>query len=169
MRDLVLTAFVAILLPFCLARPWIGILAWTWVGLMVPQMQTWGFARGVPFAMLIAGATLAGILFTKDRKPIPWTREAVLLALLWGMFLLSTIFAIMPERAWDQLMKVSKILLFVFLTLMFFQDRTRLRYLYLVHRNEGGNPTETLLTDRPLLAAVGLWGVYCGAVIYLAR
>ena len=43
------------------------------------------------------------------------------------------------------------------------------RYLYLVHRNEGGNPTETLLTDRPLMAAVGLWAVYCGAVIYLAR
>jgi 4-hydroxybenzoate polyprenyltransferase len=44
-----------------------------------------------------------------------------------------------------------------------------LRYLWLVHRNEGGNPTETLLTDRALLAAVVLWGAYCGAVIYLAR
>lgn len=44
-----------------------------------------------------------------------------------------------------------------------------LRYLYLVHRNEGGNPTETLLTDRALMAAVVLWGVYCGAVIYFAR
>ncbi len=43
------------------------------------------------------------------------------------------------------------------------------RYLYLVHRNEGGNPTETLLTDRPLMAAVVLWGAYCGAIIYLAR
>jgi 4-hydroxybenzoate polyprenyltransferase len=44
-----------------------------------------------------------------------------------------------------------------------------LRYLYLVHRNEGGNPTETLLTDRALMAAVLLWAIYCGAVIYLAR
>ena len=44
-----------------------------------------------------------------------------------------------------------------------------LRYLYLVHRNEGGNPTETLLTDRSLLLAVFLWGAYCGAIIYLAR
>ncbi len=44
-----------------------------------------------------------------------------------------------------------------------------LRYLWLVHRNEGGNPTETLLTDRSLLAAVVLWGAYCGAIIYLAR
>jgi 4-hydroxybenzoate polyprenyltransferase len=44
-----------------------------------------------------------------------------------------------------------------------------LRYLYLVHRNEGGNPTETLLTDRSLMAAVVLWGAYCGAIIYLTR
>jgi 4-hydroxybenzoate polyprenyltransferase len=37
------------------------------------------------------------------------------------------------------------------------------RYLYLVHQREGGgNPSETLLTDRPLLACVALWG---GAVI----
>jgi 4-hydroxybenzoate polyprenyltransferase len=43
-----------------------------------------------------------------------------------------------------------------------------LRYLYLVHRNEGGNPTETLLTDRSLLLAVVLWGAYCGAIIYFA-
>jgi 4-hydroxybenzoate polyprenyltransferase len=44
-----------------------------------------------------------------------------------------------------------------------------LRYLYLVHRNADGNPTETLLTDRPLMAAVVLWGLYCGVVIYSAR
>lgn len=44
-----------------------------------------------------------------------------------------------------------------------------IRYLYLVHRNEGGNPTETLLTDRSLLVAVVLWGAYCGAIIYFAR
>jgi 4-hydroxybenzoate polyprenyltransferase len=44
-----------------------------------------------------------------------------------------------------------------------------LRYLYLVHRHEGGSPTETLLTDRSLLAAVVAWGLYCGGVIYLSR
>jgi 4-hydroxybenzoate polyprenyltransferase len=44
-----------------------------------------------------------------------------------------------------------------------------LRYLYLVHGKEGGNPTETLLTDRSLLAAVMLWAVYCGGFIYIAR
>ena len=44
-----------------------------------------------------------------------------------------------------------------------------LRYLYLVHRNDAGNPTETLLTDRSLLATVVLWAGYCGTIIYLAR
>jgi 4-hydroxybenzoate polyprenyltransferase len=44
-----------------------------------------------------------------------------------------------------------------------------LRYLYLVHRNADSNPTETLLTDRPLLAAVVAWALYCGAIIYVAR
>jgi 4-hydroxybenzoate polyprenyltransferase len=40
------------------------------------------------------------------------------------------------------------------------------RYLYLVHKGNGGNPTETLLTDRALLIDVLLWILYCGWVIY---
>ena len=34
------------------------------------------------------------------------------------------------------------------------------RYLYLVHRKEqGGSPSDLLLTDRPLLVAVALWAL----------
>ncbi len=40
------------------------------------------------------------------------------------------------------------------------------RYLYLVHQKSRGSPTETLLTDRSLLATVVLWVLYCGWVIY---
>jgi 4-hydroxybenzoate polyprenyltransferase len=42
------------------------------------------------------------------------------------------------------------------------------RYLYLVHRRaDGGNPSETLLTDRPLLACVALWGLAVIVIIYV--
>jgi 4-hydroxybenzoate polyprenyltransferase len=41
-----------------------------------------------------------------------------------------------------------------------------IRYLYLVHARADGNPTDTLLTDRGLLAAVGAWSVYCAWIIY---
>lgn len=41
------------------------------------------------------------------------------------------------------------------------------RYLYLVHKREGGgNPSETLVTDRPLLICVALWGVSIIALVY---
>ena len=41
------------------------------------------------------------------------------------------------------------------------------RYLYLVHRKAGGgNPSDLLLTDRPLLACVLLWGLTSVLIIY---
>jgi 4-hydroxybenzoate polyprenyltransferase len=43
------------------------------------------------------------------------------------------------------------------------------RYLYLVHRREqGGSPTDVLLTDRPLLVAVALWAATIVAIVYMA-
>jgi len=41
------------------------------------------------------------------------------------------------------------------------------RYLYLVHqRKEGGNPTQLLLSDQPLLIDVALWIVTASVVLY---
>jgi 4-hydroxybenzoate polyprenyltransferase len=41
------------------------------------------------------------------------------------------------------------------------------RYLYLVHqKREGGSPAALLLTDRPLLACVALWGLSVAALLY---
>lgn len=41
------------------------------------------------------------------------------------------------------------------------------RYLYLVHRREGGgSPAETLLTDRPLLLCIALWTATVVLIIY---
>jgi 4-hydroxybenzoate polyprenyltransferase len=43
------------------------------------------------------------------------------------------------------------------------------RYLYLVHRkDQGGSPSDVLLTDRPLLLAVALWGAAVIAIVYTA-
>lgn len=41
------------------------------------------------------------------------------------------------------------------------------RYLYLVHqREEGGNPTQLLLSDRPLMVDIFLWLVVCTLLLY---
>jgi 4-hydroxybenzoate polyprenyltransferase len=44
------------------------------------------------------------------------------------------------------------------------------RYLYLVHqRDGGGDPSEMLMTDRPLLTCVALWGIAVVAILYGPR
>ncbi len=44
------------------------------------------------------------------------------------------------------------------------------RYLYLVHvRHEGGDPSELLFRDRPLLIAILLWGLTVVAILVLER
>lgn len=42
------------------------------------------------------------------------------------------------------------------------------RYLYLVHKRDmGGNPTEALFSDWPLLINILLWAVAAGAILYI--
>ena len=41
------------------------------------------------------------------------------------------------------------------------------RYLYLIHKHDGGaNPSETLISDRPILICVALWACAVAVVIY---
>ncbi len=41
------------------------------------------------------------------------------------------------------------------------------RYLYLVHRKDkGGNPTEIMISDLPMLINIGLWASVAGVVVY---
>jgi 4-hydroxybenzoate polyprenyltransferase len=43
------------------------------------------------------------------------------------------------------------------------------RFLYQVyHKNGGGNPARTLITDGPLLVNILLWGAVCGVILYTA-
>jgi 4-hydroxybenzoate polyprenyltransferase len=40
------------------------------------------------------------------------------------------------------------------------------RYLYLVHQRGAGSPSEVLLTDRPLVICIALWGLAVIAIVY---
>jgi probable O-glycosylation ligase (exosortase A-associated) len=132
MRDLALTAIIIGLLPVSFFRPWIGILAWYWFGLMNPHMFTWGFARGMPFAMMIALATLVGTLIARDRKPIPWNGELVLVAIFFAYCTFTTFFAWEPAPAWGYWEQFGKILLMTFVATMFIYGKARVRALMLV-------------------------------------
>ena len=132
MRDVLVVSVILGLVPVSLKRPWLGVLAWYWIAYFVPHGLTWGFAKTFPVAVLIGGATLVGFLFTKDRKPLPkdWTTYFMLACVV--QFTLTTILAHNPDLAWGKWDRVMKILLMTFVTMSLFQDRARLRWLYMV-------------------------------------
>jgi len=126
MRDIALTVVIFSLLPFVFARPWFGILLWTWVGLMNPHRLTFGFAYNFPFAEVIGIVTIIAIVLSKEPKSLPMRAPVVLLLALNAWMLVTTIYALFPDDAWRQLTKVAKIQLFVFLTILVMQSRERI-------------------------------------------
>jgi hypothetical protein len=90
--DMLLTVLIVATLPVCVLRPWIGMLVFALIGYMNPHRLLDGFAYDMPYAKMVAVATLAGLLITRERYALPRTREVYLLAALWVMFACSTIF-----------------------------------------------------------------------------
>src|SRR6185437_8738420 len=129
MRDYVLTLVVFMLVPVCLVRPWLGFLTWFWLGLMNPHRLTWDFAYSMPFAAWVGGATLVGMFFARDRKPILWTRETVLMVVLFVYFSFTTLLAWAPDHAWPELEKVGKIFL---MTILIYGKRRIMAMLYTI-------------------------------------
>ncbi|MDA8381966.1 MAG: putative O-glycosylation ligase, exosortase A system-associated [Betaproteobacteria bacterium] len=132
MRDIVLTIVIFSLLPSCFVRPWFGVLVWSWIGFMNPHKLCWGFAQNMPFAMMVGIATLAGLMVSRDKKPIPWSRELVLMLVLLAYFTVTSCFAWAPLHAWPEWEKVVKVFLMIFVTTMLIFGKKRIRALLLV-------------------------------------
>lgn len=129
MRDIVFALFIAGILPFILRRPFIGLLVWSWLGYMNPHRLCYGFAVSFPWVQLIAIVTLVGLVASKERKRIPWSAVSVLLVmfLLWtGM---TTLYAAVPDAAWEKWQEFAKVTVMVFVTFMLINNRERMHWL----------------------------------------
>jgi probable O-glycosylation ligase (exosortase A-associated) len=129
MRDLFVTMVVFGSLPLILARPWIGIIMWSWLGYMNPHRLTWGFAYAMPFAQIVALTTLAAMLFSKEKKKLTWSPEITVLTLFILWMLITTYFALEPDAALEQLDKVLKIQLMTYVTLILMASKERIEAL----------------------------------------
>lgn len=130
MRDLALTAVIFGLLPFVFKRPWLGVLLWTWIGMMSPHRLTWDFAYSMPFAAIVGVVTLLAFLFSKEPKRFPITPVTATLILLVLWMNVSYVFGIntgsYPYVQWDKVMKIQ---LFIAVTMMVMNSAERIRWL----------------------------------------
>ncbi|HET8555187.1 MAG TPA: putative O-glycosylation ligase, exosortase A system-associated [Rhodanobacteraceae bacterium] len=129
MRDVALALFIFGLIPFMLTRPYIGLLVWSWLGYMNPNRLTFGFAYSFPWVELVAVVTMVGIVFSSERKRIPLSSVSLLLFLFIAWAGITTIFAVVPDFAFEKFMEFLKIMVMVFVTLMLVSSRERLHWL----------------------------------------
>ena len=139
MRDIFVLAIIFGSVPLCFLNPYFGILMWNWVAIFNPHRFTYGFAYNFPVAYVIALPTMAGMAVTRKINRNIFTRETTLLILLWVWFAVTIfyasnvpIFAVHIHSGMEQLVRVSKVLLVIFLTILLVTSRDRLRNLFLV-------------------------------------
>jgi probable O-glycosylation ligase (exosortase A-associated) len=129
MRSIALALVIFGTIPFILARPYLGLLVWSWLGYMNPHRLTFGFAYSFPWVMLIAIVTLVSLAISKESKRIPLSIVSVLLGVLLVWTGITTFFAVVPSSAWDEWQQFAKILVMVFVTLVLANTRERLHWL----------------------------------------
>ena len=139
MRDYLIVAFVVGAAPFCLFRPYLGVLMSSWIAYFNPHRFAWGFATHFPVAQVVVIPTIIGALFTKDMNRRIVTRETLLLALLWlwiGLTLMNAHFEpLFSDHLADgmtRFIEISKIMVLTFLTMFLINSKKKLKYLLIV-------------------------------------
>lgn len=133
MRDLLVFVLFIGVLPQCYLRPWVGLMAFSFLAYNRTQDLTWGFARSLPISQFIALATLAGWL-TVEPRPLsvrdPRNRVQWLLWLVIGVSIFANEFRY--DVQWNRYVELGKVILIAQLTAAFIVNRARLRQMMAV-------------------------------------
>lgn len=126
MRDIAVSLVVFGLIPFIIFRAHWGIYLSAWLGYMNPHRLCYGFAYSIPFTQFVALATLAGLLFSKEKKRMVWSGEVVLLIVFILWMGVTTSQALFYDDALEQYTKVIKIQILTFLAIILLTSREKL-------------------------------------------
>lgn len=125
MLDLAITGFTLSLLGVGLRRPFVWVLAYLYIDILVPQKISWSLLASLPISLIAFVLAFLGWVLLDDKRDSRFTFRQGLIVLLLLYCGLTTMFADWPEAAADKWAWVWKALVFaLFLPLTL---RTRLR------------------------------------------
>lgn len=129
MRDIAITLIVAVGCFFTLKHAYVGVLLWAWISYMNPHRLAYGFAYGMPYAYITAIVLIGSMFFSKEVKRL--SKDSIIY--IWLFFILymgiTSIFAFYQDLAFEFYIKVIKIQLIAFLSMMLMDDINKLRNL----------------------------------------
>ena len=129
MRDILVTLIVFGTIPFIFSRPYVGIYVASWLGYMNPHRLTWGFAYTMPFSAIITICLITAMFFSKEKNKLPINRITVFWMFFISLTVITSIFALNPDGATEELTRFVKIQIVIFCTLLLINNRQKLNYL----------------------------------------
>jgi probable O-glycosylation ligase (exosortase A-associated) len=126
MRALIVSLVVFGAVPWMFYYPFVGLMFWVGLGYLNPHRLAYGFARDLPFVQVAAIVTAIAYLFSKESKkfPLNGVTGTWLLFTLWAC--VTTLFALNPEGAGNELVRFLKIQLMTLFMLLLLTDRRRI-------------------------------------------
>jgi len=100
MRDIALMLVVIVGIISTIRYPYVGILLWTWITLMVPHQEAFGFSRSFPINLIVAVVTIGAWIFSKERKQPPFDATFFLLCLFLIWITINGFQAVDPQWSW---------------------------------------------------------------------
>lgn len=129
MRDVFITLILCFGWFYTFKKPYIGVLVWSWLSYMNPHRLSYGFAYDAPFAYITAIVLLLSMSFSRQTEKLPINTITVLWLTFVAFMGITTLFAYFPEVAWIQYVKIIKIQLIMFITMMLITDISKLNHL----------------------------------------
>ncbi|MCY4744639.1 putative O-glycosylation ligase, exosortase A system-associated [Pelomonas sp. UHG3] len=117
MRDLILLSLIGWCCLQAFRRPWIGLMCWTWISIMNPHQLSWA-VRSLPVAAAVGGASLLGLLITRDRRDFSTSRETITLMLFMAWMCITLPFSILFDDSYELWTRVMKIDLMILVALV---------------------------------------------------
>lgn len=126
MSSLLIALAVLVMLPAVLRWPVVGVYMWFWIGFMNPHRIVWGPFTDLPYAAMVAAATLLAWLARGEFRTPP-AKVILLLVLAVAVWItVSTLFAVVPESAHEKWVQTEKTLLLTVTAMFLLNTRERL-------------------------------------------
>ena len=123
---MIILAILSIGCLWAIRAPWIGAIMWTVVSLGSPHAHFGYVAATWPVSMAVGGATLLGLVLTRDRQN-PFSNGAVIATCVLTLWMCITYpFSLEPDLSYFVFDRTLKIMLMLFVTISLLDTRKKL-------------------------------------------
>ncbi len=128
MRDIFLLLIISGGCLYALRHPWFGAILWTWVSVMNPHRQAFGFMHDFPVAMMVGVFALVGFLASRPKRQPFVDPSVTVLALFLIWICIVFPFSLNLDDSKEMFWKVLKIDLMIFVSIAVLVERKHIHW-----------------------------------------